>query len=110
MLLPCYSHTFWPCQNFEQNFWYISCARSQDLGFSNPKMPDPWWAKKSPWFSFKLCIDRETGDHFQKIFKPKKSKFDPKKHQKSQFLSENEKWSLVAHFVLNSACQAFSIF
>ena len=81
MLVPCYSHAFWPRQNFEQNFRYISRAGSRDLGFGNPKMPDPWRAKKFPWFSFKRCIDRETGNHFQKNFKPKKSKFDPKKHQ-----------------------------
>ena len=85
MLVPCYSHTFWLHQNFEQNFRYISHVGSWDLGFSNPKMPDPWWAKKFPWFSFKPCIDRETGNHFQKNFKPKKSKFDPKKHQNCNF-------------------------
>ena len=78
MLFPCFLA-------MPKNFRYLSRARSRDLGFGNPKMPDPWLAKKFPWFSFKLCIDRETGNHFQKNFKPKKSKFDPKKHQNCNF-------------------------
>ena len=67
MLVPCYSHAFWLHQNFEQNFRYISCAGSQDLGFGNPKMPDPWWAKNSHGFPLNHALIERLGTIFKKI-------------------------------------------
>ena len=82
-------------------FWakfsvYITC-RISGLRLWQPQ--DAWFlvGKKFPWFSFKPCIDWETGNHFQKNFKPKKSKFDPKKHQNHNFYPKmkNGPWQCI---------------
>ena len=78
-----------PCFLAAPKFWakfsvYIMC-RISGLRLRQPQ--DAWSlvGKKFSWFSFKPCIDQETGNHFQKNFKPKKSKFDPKKHPNRNF-------------------------